>query len=357
MLKKILVNLRNLTQRLQDILAYFDAQAPAAPTVTGRELEFGRFVGHQQFGLSQLRDHLTLSSGVFRHAVRMMLACLAGFVVAKVLLPGHHSYWMLMTITYMLKPAFSLTKQRNVQPGAGHAAGRRILAGFVLWLIPDRLVLLALMVVFMVVSFSFTRINYLVTVTFMTPFMLILFSFMGLGYVQVVQERVLDTVLGCGIAFAVGYVLFPRWESEQLQDYLQAVLRANLRLPAHAPAGAAGLARGRARLQAGPQGRVRQLGQPGRGLPAHDVGAAHQAAPPHRSPRVCGAQPHSVGQRGLHYLGAAGRRNPSGRIGSRVSQLAPGPAAAPPQPQPPRRARTRPARSNPPSPPPNPTPS
>lgn len=223
MLKKILVNLRNLSQRLQDILAYFDANAPAP---SGRELEFGRFVAHQSFDLKQLRDHLTLQSGIFRHSARMFVACLVGFLVSKVL-PGHHTYWVIMTITYMLKPAFSLTKERNVQRVLGTLAGG-VLGALVLWLIPDRTVLLALMVLFMLVSYSFVRINYLVTVTFMTPFILILFSFLGLGYVQVVEERVFDTVLGCLIAFSTGYLLFPNWESGQLHDYLKAVLRANL---------------------------------------------------------------------------------------------------------------------------------
>ena len=224
-LKKILVNLRNLTQRLHNILAYFDAQAPAA---TGRELELGRFVGHQQFGLAQLRDHLTLRSGIFRHAMRMMLACLAGFVVAKVLLPGHHSYWIIMTITYMLKPAFSLTKQRNINRVLGTLLGG-VVGGLVLWLVPDRTALVGLLGVFMLISFSFTRSNYIVAVTFMTPFVLILFSFMGLGYLQVVEERILDTMIGCTLAFAASYLLFPRWESDQLPDYMRAVLRANLR--------------------------------------------------------------------------------------------------------------------------------
>ncbi|QNH62960.1 FUSC family membrane protein [Hymenobacter sediminicola] len=223
-LKKILVNLRNLTQRVQDIQAYFDATVPAA---SGRELEFGRFVAHQSFGLGQLRDHLTLSSGIFRHAVRMMVACLAGFVIAKVLLPGHHSYWIIMTTTYMLKPAFSLTKQRNIHRVLGTLVGGGI-GGLVLLLIHDRTVLVVLLGLFMLTSFSFTRSNYIVAVTFMTPFVLILFSFLGLGYLQVVEERMLDTVLGCLLAFAASYLLFPRWESDQLQDYMKAVLRANL---------------------------------------------------------------------------------------------------------------------------------
>ncbi|MBO0357236.1 FUSC family protein [Hymenobacter sp. BT186] len=223
-LKKILVNLRNLNQRLQGILAYFDANAAPA----SRELEFGRFISHQSFALDELRGHFTLSSDVFRHSMRMMLACLVAFVVAKVVLPSHHSYWILMTVTYMLKPAFSLTKERNIHRVLGTLAGG-IIGGLVLFLVHDRLALVALLFVFMLTSFSFTRSNYIVAVTFMTPFVLILFSFLGLGYLQVVEERILDTVLGCLIAFAASYLLFPRWESDQLHDYMTAVLRANLR--------------------------------------------------------------------------------------------------------------------------------
>lgn len=224
-LKKILVNLRNLNQRLQDIQAYFSVKPVAR---LSNELDLGRFVAHQRFGAEELRDHLTLSSGVFRHAVRMTLACLVGFVVAKVVLPGHHSYWILMTVTYMLKPAFSLTKQRNVQRVLGTLVGG-VLGGVVLWLVHDKTALVGLLAVFMLTSFSFTRSNYIVAVTFMTPFVLILFSFLGLHYLQVVEERVIDTVTGCLLAFGAAYLLFPRWESDQLQDYMKEVLRANLR--------------------------------------------------------------------------------------------------------------------------------
>ncbi|SNC75470.1 TIGR01666 family membrane protein [Hymenobacter gelipurpurascens] len=224
-LKKILVNLRNLNQRLQDIQAYFSVKPVAS---LSNELDLGRFVAHQSFSLSQLRDHLTPSSGIFRHAVRMMLASLVGFVVAKVVLPGHHSYWILMTITYMLKPAFSLTKQRNFERVVGTLVGG-VIGGAVLWLVHDKAVLVGLLAVFMLTSFSFSRSNYIITVTFMTPFVLILFSLMGLHYLQVVEERVVDTVIGCLLAFGSAYLLFPRWESDQLQDYMKEVLRANLR--------------------------------------------------------------------------------------------------------------------------------
>ncbi|TGE27082.1 FUSC family membrane protein [Hymenobacter metallicola] len=224
-LKKILVNLRNLTQRVNDILKYFD---PAkAGQVQGRELEFSRFVSHNEFELKSLRDNLTFNSSVFRHAVRMTLACSVGFIASKLLFPGYHSYWILMTTTYMLKPGFSLTKERNYQRILGTLAGGA-LGVLILLLIPDQTVQFVCMVVLMVISYSFQRTNYIVTVTCLTPFILIMFSLLGVGYVGVVEERILDTFIGCAIAFSAGYFLFPKWESEQLEDFMRAVLRANL---------------------------------------------------------------------------------------------------------------------------------
>jgi len=80
----------------------------------------------------------------------------------------------------------------------------------------------------MVVAYSFQRTVYLVTVVFLTAYLLIMFSFLGLNYIGIVEERIADTLLGCTIAFAAGYFLFPNWESAQLSDYMAAALRANL---------------------------------------------------------------------------------------------------------------------------------
>jgi uncharacterized membrane protein YgaE (UPF0421/DUF939 family) len=71
------------------------------------------------------------------------------------------------------------------------------------------------------------RINYLAMVICTTPYVLILFSLLGAGYKDVIQERVLDTLIGCGIAFLASYLLFPRWESEQLKTYMLGILKAN----------------------------------------------------------------------------------------------------------------------------------
>ena len=226
-LKKILVNLRDIIRRVGNLRGYFDESLAAEVPAPSRAAEHGRFVAHQEIEAQALGQNFTLSSSVFRHAVRMTVACLVAFGVGEGLWPGQHSYWILMTVTIMLKPSFSLTRQRNIERIAGTLGGGA-LGGAILWLVPWTEARFAVLVVFMVLSYSFQRTVYLVTVVFLTAYLLILFSFLGYNYIGVVEERIADTLLGCAIAFATGYLLFPRWESDQLTDFMAAALRANL---------------------------------------------------------------------------------------------------------------------------------
>ena len=226
-LKKILVNLRDIVRRVGNIRRYFDESLAAAVPAPSRAAEHAQFVAHQEIELHALSQNFTLSSAVFRHSVRMMLACLVAFAVGEFLWRGQHNYWILMTVAIMLKPGFSLTRQRNTERIVGTLVGGA-LGGLVLWLLPWPEARFGVLVVFMVVAYSFQRTVYLVTVVFLTAYLLIMFSFLGLSYLGVAEERIADTLIGCAIAFAAGYFLFPRWESEQLTDYMAAALRANL---------------------------------------------------------------------------------------------------------------------------------
>ena len=60
-----------------------------------------------------------------------------------------------------------------------------------------------------------------------TPYILILFSFLGGEYKSVIEERLLDTAIGCVIAFSASYFLFPSWEAGQLKKDMQGIVRAN----------------------------------------------------------------------------------------------------------------------------------
>ncbi|WP_128548045.1 FUSC family protein [Larkinella soli] len=223
-LKKILISLRNLNQRLNDIRTY-SSTSLAKRHGRFEDLEISRFVSHQEIDPKLLLNSLTLSSSIFRHSLRVTIACLVGYVVTQLTPYLHHSYWIILTVTVILKPGYSLTKERNYGRIVGTVAGGLIGVGL-LALIPSQNVLFGIMVVFMVGAYSFQRTNYIVMVVLMTPFILILFNFLGLGGFSVAEERILDTLIGSVIAFAASN-LFPSWESQQVQGFISALLAAN----------------------------------------------------------------------------------------------------------------------------------
>jgi uncharacterized membrane protein (TIGR01666 family) len=222
-LKKILVNLRRLVQRYEELYRYFDKQICSQ---SREPIDHSQFVTHQPLDANIFWSNLTMTSTVFRHALRVAIACEIGYLLTKTISYGQYSYWILLTIAFILKPAFSLTKERNIQRIIGTFAGG-LLGVLILLLIPVTEVQFAFMVLFMFLTYTFLRVNYLAMVLFTTPFVLILFSFLGVGFIDLAKERVFDTVLGCAIAFATGTFLFPSWESESIKTHLQNMLKAN----------------------------------------------------------------------------------------------------------------------------------
>jgi uncharacterized membrane protein YccC len=187
--------------------------------------EYAKFVTHQDYAPHIFFDNFSFSSTAFKHSLRVSLVCLVGFILAKTIANGHHSYWILLTIIVILKPGFSLSKQRNYQRLIGTVIGG--IAGIiVLRFIPNRDTQFILLIVFMIGTYSFTRLNYVVSVLFMTPYVLLLFKFLGVGLV--IREREFDTVIGSTIAFIASYLLFPTWEYVKVQDILKDVVYANL---------------------------------------------------------------------------------------------------------------------------------
>ena len=226
MLKKILVNLRTLGEKTDDILKYFQEDISAKGSLRSHN-EYSRFVTHQKINGVVFRNNLNFKSGIFRHSLRVMIACGVGYALSKLLMHGHHSYWILMTIIIILKPAYSLTKQKNADRLLGTVAGG-IIGLLLLYFVEDKTVLFLCILFFMLGTYTFKTLNYIVMVVFLTPYVLILFHFLGLGALDVAGERLLDTAIGSVLAFLASYFLFPQWESENLRGYMADVLKANI---------------------------------------------------------------------------------------------------------------------------------
>ncbi len=242
-LKKILINVRDLNQKISDICKYYNSKS-AENLIDKKkgDVEYTKFVAHQDYTPHIFFDNLTLTSATFKHALRVCLVCLTGFVITKSngllelinhftgkkIVFGHHSYWVLLTIIVILKPGFSLSKQRNYQRVFGTIIGGAI-GVLVLTFVHNKTLEVALLMVFMMGAYSFLRVNYITSVIFMTPYVLILFRFLGVGHLDVAEERIIDTVIGSSIAFLASYLIFPSWESEQLRQTLLDVVDANIR--------------------------------------------------------------------------------------------------------------------------------
>jgi len=221
-LGKILVNIRNLFQDLKNILQYFQRDIKTKRT----RLDSSKFVSHQSLDPKIFWNNFSMQSSVFRHALRVCITCMAGFIITKLISYGHHSYWVLLTIAFMLKPAFSLTRQRNIERIIGTFVGGAIGVA-ILILTPNKTVHFIFLVVFMLGTYSFMRIQYLVMVICTTPYILILFSFLGGAFKVIAEERLLDTVIGCTLSLLAIYLLFPSWEAGQLKKDMRGMVAAN----------------------------------------------------------------------------------------------------------------------------------
>ncbi|HWZ15147.1 MAG TPA: FUSC family membrane protein [Mucilaginibacter sp.] len=224
-LKKILINMRDLNERVKSIYKYHNSSPSGSGASEPSSEEYAKFVTHQDYSPHVFFDNLSFSSATFKHALRVSLVCLVGFIMGKTVALGHHSYWILLTIIVILKPGFSLSKQRNYQRLIGTIAGG-IIGILILKFIPDRTAQFIALVALMMGTYSFIRLNYVVSVIFMTPYVLILFKFLGVGVL--VEERIIDTIIGSTIAFIASYTLFPTWEFEQIQENLRGVIQANV---------------------------------------------------------------------------------------------------------------------------------
>ncbi|WP_250450965.1 FUSC family membrane protein [Caballeronia sp. ATUFL_M2_KS44] len=168
-----------------------------------------RFISSRRVPFRQIFSNLTMSSPSFRHALRVTIAVGVGFWLGR-LLPLTNAYWIVMTTVIILKPGYSLTKQRNTQRIIGTAIGCAVTIALIL-VVKDPHVLLVAMFASMVMSYSLLLFNYAGSVVFTSSYVLLMFHLLAPGSLRLIGERAIDTVVGCTIAIAASH-LFPYWE-------------------------------------------------------------------------------------------------------------------------------------------------
>ncbi|MBA2250540.1 MAG: FUSC family protein [Chitinophagaceae bacterium] len=224
-LGRILENIQDLSERIA-ILHHYTTYDRKLKRNTAQKIDPEDFIFRQDIKPSLFFDNLSLNANIFRHSLRVSIAVLAGYIIS---LPLHigHSYWILLTVIVILKPAYSLTKKRNKDRLIGTLCG--IIMGVIfLYVIKNNTALLLIMILFMTASYIFLRTNYFISVLLMTPYLLIFFHLLYPNDFKVVlTDRLIDTAIGSAIAFATNLFFIPAWEHSTIKNYMVKILESN----------------------------------------------------------------------------------------------------------------------------------
>lgn len=217
-MRKIMESIEEMVMRIYSLYHYTRYDRKRIKTYK-LEDSYDSFVAPTSLNYELLLQTLTFSSNTFRHAIRVSMAMLTGFVVARLLNLGH-SYWVLLTILVILKPSYSLTKQRNYHRLIGTLIGAVAGTAFI-FLIRSEPGLLIAMVLLMLGTYAFIRTKYFTGVIFMTSYLMIFFFILdAANFVDLLKLRIVDTLIGSVIAFTATNILVPSWEKKQMRIYM-----------------------------------------------------------------------------------------------------------------------------------------
>ena len=171
----------------------------------------------------RIKQNLTPESVLFRHAIRVSIVLFIGYVFVQ-LTNIEYGYWILLTALFVSQPNFNATKRRLRLRIIGTLGGI-ILGYMILYFVPSIEGQLLLLVLSGVLFFDLRSKQYAQATAFITIMALINFNLDGLGY-EAALPRMIDTVIGCALAwFGVSFI-FPDWKFRRLPRTIQRSLEA-----------------------------------------------------------------------------------------------------------------------------------
>lgn len=225
----ILSNMRHYAEKQIEKIkilerAYTLAIKPQDLKGKGKDLE--KFLTPQYYPFSTLIENLSFSSTLFRHSLRLTITIMIGFILGG-FLPFQNVYWILLTIVVIMRPGYGLTKKRSFERIFGTVLGGFIAFG-IISVVHNSIAVSALAILSMLLGFSFTQVNYKVGATFVTMYVVFIYGMLTPNIADVIQYRILDTLVGAGLAFLANYFFWPSWEFLSVNFFLEKSIKANL---------------------------------------------------------------------------------------------------------------------------------
>lgn len=167
------------------------------------------FVSPEGWPLGALKPHLTLRSGVMRHALRSALALSVAYALGASLPWAAHPFWLMLSVAVVLRGNLEQTLARRNERIIGTVQGCLLvlLLAHVEW-VPA---LSAVFIAAVGVAHAYVNRRYRVAATAATLMALLQPLMLDPTSHPFVGERLADTIIGAGLAWLFSFVL-PSWE-------------------------------------------------------------------------------------------------------------------------------------------------
>jgi len=184
------------------------------------------FLSQQKYELKTLLSNLRLDSPVFRFALRVSMAISVGLLIGHWLPYAAHSYWIVLTIVIILRPTFSMTRQRRADRIIGTIIGC-VVTAIVIRFVHSNIVLMAILFLSIVATPTFIYLRYRYTAIAVSLMILLQMHLVAPSNPNLVSERLIDTLIGAAVATVFSFVL-ANWEYQSLPRLVRQVLNVNL---------------------------------------------------------------------------------------------------------------------------------
>ena len=184
------------------------------------------FLSQQKYELKTLLSNLRFDSPVFRFALRVSMAISVGLLIGHWLPYAAHSYWIVLTIVIILRPTFSMTRQRRADRIIGTIIGC-VVTAIVIRYVHSNIVLMAILFLSIVATPTFIYLRYRYTAIAVSLMILLQMHLVAPSNPNLVSERLIDTLIGAAVATVFSFVL-ANWEYQSLPRLVRQVLNVNL---------------------------------------------------------------------------------------------------------------------------------
>jgi uncharacterized membrane protein YccC len=230
--EQALATLTEIYETIRQSIAHIErlhavARTPVAPGEVLGGADLKRFVNRIDLSTQLLVHELRADSPIFRYALRTTMAMGCGYLLADILPYAAHSQWILLTLAVIMRPTFSLTKQRRTDRVVGNAIGCALTA-CVLHFSPGPGVIFAGLFLSLAVAHTFAPIKYRYTAVAACVMALLQLHLLSPTAPFAVGERLVDTVVGALLAYGFSFVL-PHWEFRELPRLAASQLEAALK--------------------------------------------------------------------------------------------------------------------------------